>query len=358
MKKFVGGSSDIEEVDATRDLDKKSSEPQDLDKVLTTSHLDPQAASFVPEPMIKHSLVTRSVPVPEMKTTQAQQKASAHKSETATVHVPSVISVHEPMNTTARVPERTLHIPENVSSSHQTPVHIPESPPITSQRITVNEELMTTRQIPGLGASSYSTQVPPPLPPSNQESMMLQLLETQTQMRLPTPQVPKFSGDPLEYASFIMAFEARILPYVTTEANKLYYLDQQLEGCAKELIQGCIFMDVNHGCTEARHLLHMECGDPFKVATAYIQKANNWPNLKADDSQGLRTLSHFLTKCTNAMQNITHMNVLNHPMNMQTIVLKLPLYLQNKWRDTVGRLRNRSLDRSVTFHDLSQFVKN
>ena len=356
MKKFV--EEEFEEVDAIRDLDKKSSEPQDLNRMLIPSHLDPQAASFVPEPMIQHSLVTRSVPVPEMNSTQMQQKASAHKPETATVHVPSIIPVLEPMNTRARVQEKTsLHIPENVSSSHHTPVRIPESPPITSQRITVNEEPMTTRQIPRLGASSYSTQVPPPLPPSSQESMMLQMLETQTQMRLPTPQVPKFSGDPLEYASFIMAFEARILPYVTTEANKLYYLDQQLEGCAKELIQGCIFMDVNHGYTEARHLLYMEYGDPFKVATAYIEKANNWPNLKDDDDQGLRTLSHFLTKCTNAMQNVTHMNVLNHLTNMQTIVLKLPLYLQNKWRDTVGRLRNRSLDHAVTFHDLAQFVK-
>ena len=116
-------------------------------------------------------------------------------------------------------------------------------------------------------------------------------------------------------------------------------------------------MDANRGYTEARHLLYMEYGDPFKVATAYIEKANNWPNLKADDCQGLRTLSHFLTKCTNAMQNVTHMNVLNQLTNMQTIVLKLPLYLQNKWRDTVGRLRNRSLDCAVTFHDLAQFVK-
>ena len=355
MKRFV---EEFEEADATSDVDKKSSEPQDLDKVLTTSHLDPQAASFVPEPVIQHSLVTRSIPVPEMNSTQVQQKASAHKPETATVHVPSMLPVHETMNTTARVQEKTsLHIPESVSSSHQTPVRIPESPPVISQRKTVNEESMITRQIPGLGASSDSTQVPPPLPPPNQESMMLQLLETQTQMRLPTPQVPKFNGDPLEYASFIMAFEARILPYVTTEANKLYYLDQQLEGCAKELIQGCIFMDANSGYTEARHLLYMEYGDPFKVATAYIEKANNWPNLKDDDDQGLRTLSHFLTKCTNAMQNVTHMNVLNHLTNMQTIVLKLPLYLQNKWRDTVGRLRNRSLDRVVTFHDLAQFVK-
>ena len=261
MKKFV---EEFEEVDATRDLDKKSSEPQDLNRMLIASHLDPQAASFVPEPMIQHSLVTRSVPVPEMNSTQMQQKASAHKPETATVHVPSIIPVHEQMNTTAHVPERTLlRIPESVSSSHQTPVRIPESSPITSQRKTVNEESMTTRQIPGLGASSDSTQVPPLLPPSNQESMMLQLLETQTQMRLPTPQVPKFNGDPLEYASFIMAFEARILPYVATEANKLYYLDQQLEGCAKELIQGCIFMDINRGYAEARHLLYMEYGDPL-----------------------------------------------------------------------------------------------
>ena len=188
MKEFVGSLSDIEEVDATRDLDKKSSEPQDLDKVLTTSHLDPQSASFVPEPVIQHSLVTRSIPVPEMNSTQVQQKASEHKPETATVHVPSMLPVHETMNTTARVQEKTsLHIPESVSSSHQTPVRIPESPPVTSQRKTVNEESMTTRQIPGLGASSDSTQVPPPLPPSNQESMMLQLLETQMQMRLPTP---------------------------------------------------------------------------------------------------------------------------------------------------------------------------
>ena len=356
MKKFV--EEEFEEVDATRDLDKKSSEQQDLDKMLTTSHLDPQAASFVSEPVIQHSLATYSVPVPEMKTTQAQQKASAHKPETATEHVPSMIPVHETMNTTAHIPEKTsLHIPENVSSSHQTPVRIPERPPNTCQRITGNEESMTTRQIPGLGTSSYSTQVRTLLPPSNQESMMVQLLETQTQMHLPTPQVPKFSGDPLEYASFIMAFEARILPYVTTEANKLYYLDQQLEGCAKELIQGCIFMDANRGYTEARHLLYMEYGDPFKVATAYIKKANNWPNLKADDGQGLRTLSHFLTKCTNAMQNVTHTNVLNHLTNMQTIALKLPLYLQNKWRDTVCQLRNHSLDRSGMFHDLAQFVK-
>ena len=88
MKKFVGGSSDTEEVDTTRDLDKKSSEPQDLDRMLTPmSHLDPQAVSFVPEPVIQHSLVTRSVPVPEMNSKQAQQKASQHKPETATVHV-------------------------------------------------------------------------------------------------------------------------------------------------------------------------------------------------------------------------------------------------------------------------------
>ena len=52
-----------------------------------------------------------------------------------------------------------------------------------------------------------------------------------------------------------------------------------------------------------------------------------------------------------------HSYLFSRPLS-QNFVLKLPLYLQNKWRDTVGRLRNRSLDRSVTFEDLAQFVHN
>lgn len=115
--------------------------------------------------------MTHSVPVSEKKITQVQQKVLAHQSKTATVHVPLMTPVLEPMTTTAHVPEITsLHILENVSSSHQTHVCTSESLPITSQPLVTRNKgsMTTTRQVPAFGvASSYSAQVSPPNPLSN-----------------------------------------------------------------------------------------------------------------------------------------------------------------------------------------------
>ena len=157
------------------------------------------------------------------------------------------------------------------------------------------------------------------------------LVETYRQMFLPSPEVPKFTGDPIEYKSFIMSFEARILPHVSSECNKLYYLDQQLKGEPKDLIEGCLFMAPEIGYIEATRLLDKEYGDPFKVATAYLDKLSGWPMIKHDEGSKLKQLSLFLTKCKYAMQNVSHMTVLNHTPNMKMIIGKLPGYLQNKW---------------------------
>ena len=149
-------------------------------------------------------------------------------------------------------------------------------------------------------------------------------------MLLPQPDVPKFRGDPIEYNKFIMAFDTRIIAHTSGETDCLYYLDQLLEGEAKDLIGGCLFMDPINGYHEARKLLEKEYGDPFKISTAYINKVLTWPIIKQEDSLGLKRLALFLVKCESAMSSIFHMSVLNHAPNMQAIVQKLPFYLQNK----------------------------
>ncbi|XP_066948585.1 uncharacterized protein [Macrobrachium rosenbergii] len=82
------------------------------------------------------------------------------------------------------------------------------------------------------------------------------LLKTQQHMTaamlLPSIEVPKFKGDPIEFANFMMAFDARIAPNASGDADKLYYLDQQLEGEAKDLIGGCLYMSSSEGYTTAR----------------------------------------------------------------------------------------------------------
>ena len=173
-------------------------------------------------------------------------------------------------------------------------------------------------------------------------------------MLLPNIEVPKFKGDPIEFATFMRAFDARIVPNTSCNADRLYYLDQQLEGEAKDLIGGCMYMDSGEGYISARNLLNKEYGDPYMVSMAYVQKLLSWPVVKHDDARGLYTFALFLVKCRHAMTSMLHMEVLNHLPNLQAIVKKLPTYLQNKWCSLAGQLRE---DKGrVDFADLVEFI--
>ncbi len=169
-------------------------------------------------------------------------------------------------------------------------------------------------------------------------------------------QVRTFPLDPLDYNSFIMAFDTRIASRVTSDADKLYYLEQHVEGEAKELISGCMYMTATVGYAEARHLVHQHFGDPYKVSSAYVNRLLGWPPLRPDDNVGLRRLSYFLIKCPNAMSGMPDMSVLNHVTSMQAIVQKLPVYIQNKWRSASTSIR-RTQHILPVFNDLVRFTE-
>jgi len=175
-----------------------------------------------------------------------------------------------------------------------------------------------------------------------------------TAMMLPQPEVPKFNGDPMDYMTFAMAFDSRIAPHLKNDADKLYYLDQQLTGTAKDLVGGCLYMDASDGYKEARRILKKEYGDPYKVATAFVGKVQTWPSIKPDDSDNLKKFVVYLTKCSHAMKNVAHMSVLNHSPNMQAILKKIPIQLQGKWREHVVMLRKKGVD--VEFKHIVEFL--
>ena len=108
------------------------------------------------------------------------------------------------------------------------------------------------------------------------------------------------------------------------------FLDQHLVGEARELISGCLHMEPDEGYMETRRLLEKEYGHPYKVSSAYMRKLTSWPTLKYDDGPALKSLSIFLKKCNSAVKTISHLAVLNHPPNMQSVVQKLPFSLQAK----------------------------
>ncbi|XP_028395685.1 uncharacterized protein LOC114519713 [Dendronephthya gigantea] len=114
-------------------------------------------------------------------------------------------------------------------------------------------------------------------------------------------------------------------------------------------------MDPEQGYSEARKLLQDEYGDSYKISIAYVNKVLNWTVIKYNDQVGLKRFSLFLKKIKNAMSAISDMSVLNHPTNMQTVVKKLPQFLQTKWRDRATKLK-KSHQKVTQFEDLVTFV--
>ncbi len=175
-------------------------------------------------------------------------------------------------------------------------------------------------------------------------------------MLLPPAEVPRFNGDPLEFSAFMMAFKARIVPYTNSDSDKLYYLNQHLEGEPKNLIAGCLFMEPRSGFDTAMEQLQKQYGDPYIVSSAYINAVLNWSYISSDDSKGLYNLALFLSKCNHAMKAMSNMLILNYTQNLQIVVTKLPEYLKKAWQNQAESMSKRQED--VTFSTLVDFIQH
>ena len=82
----------------------------------------------------------------------------------------------------------------------------------------------------------------------NQQNKMTEMLVQQYQQGLlPLLRITKFTGDPLEYSTFIRSFESQIESKVKPSDVCLRYLEQYLEGEPRELIRGCLHLDGLNG---------------------------------------------------------------------------------------------------------------
>ena len=165
------------------------------------------------------------------------------------------------------------------------------------------------------------------------------LADQQRQSLLPTLTLSKFTGDPLEYPTFIRSFESQVEAKTSANDVRFQYLEQYLQGEPKELIKECLYLGRHSGYLEAKRLLKDKYGDPYKISNAYIKKINEWPYIRAGDEQALDRFSTFLTQCRSAISSLTFLSILNHPHNLQSMVTKLPLPLQDQWRREANKMR-------------------
>ena len=114
-------------------------------------------------------------------------------------------------------------------------------------------------------------------------------------------------------------------------------------------------MNAEEGYIEVRNILKKEYGDPFKVSTAYVSKVHKWSPVKYDNGTTLKSFSVFLNKCKHSMTSNSYLCVLEHVLNLKSVVLKLPLHLQGKWREHATKMRNS--DQTPSFKELTEFIE-
>ncbi|KAL1274359.1 hypothetical protein QQF64_027173 [Cirrhinus molitorella] len=111
---------------------------------------------------------------------------------------------------------------------------------------------------------------------------------------LPAWNIPLFDGDPLQYISFMRAFEQRVKEKAS-KSECLYYLEQFTRGQPRELVRSCLYVTPELGYIKAKQLVQEHFGSKLlKMAMAYIEKAFSLAPIKHEDVNALQTYSLVL----------------------------------------------------------------
>ncbi|XP_067945018.1 uncharacterized protein [Watersipora subatra] len=153
--------------------------------------------------------------------------------------------------------------------------------------------------------------------------------------RLPVPDPPIFTGNPLEYVDWEISFRTLVESSGIPDADKIHYLKKYVAGPAKEAISGAFLLKSDMAYLTAKQKLKDRFGSDFAVAEAFRSKLQQWPKLRANDHTGIQKFADFLGQCQTAMQQIDELAVLNDSQQNIMLMSKLPDWLANRWKRQV-----------------------
>ncbi len=176
------------------------------------------------------------------------------------------------------------------------------------------------------------------------------LAESIAVSRLPAPEPPVFTGDPLEYPSWKASFTTLVERRNVPTLERIHFLRRYLGGPAKEAVGGLFFLDSDKAYSKAKAILQQRFGDPFQVTEAFRDKLDAWPKVK--DSKDLRNFADFLTQCNIAKECVPGLEILNDCRENRKLLQKLPEWLVVRW----GRIAAES-NSYPDFNSFTEFME-
>lgn len=149
--------------------------------------------------------------------------------------------------------------------------------------------------------------------------------------RLPPPEPFIFSGDPLQYTDWVVAFESLIGSRRCSVVEKLYYLKRYVSGKAKEVVNGYFLLQSEDAYQKAKSALQKRFGDSYTVSEAFRTKIERWPQISTRDGEGLRSFADFLQQCQTAMSSVPDLKILEDNRENKKMLQKVPDWVVRKW---------------------------
>lgn len=168
-----------------------------------------------------------------------------------------------------------------------------------------------------------------------QNKITAALVQQQHSLFLPPRDIPIFEGDPFTYRAFVKAFK-HVAGGRASKAVCLFYLEPFTKGQPHELVRSRQHMDPASGYAMGKGPLQEHFGIHHKTATAYMEKALVWQSIKCDKVNALQAYSLFLQG----------KNIFDMPVNMRTIVSKLPFKMRDQWRAKAQEIMERTNGRA------------
>ncbi|XP_067945305.1 uncharacterized protein [Watersipora subatra] len=145
------------------------------------------------------------------------------------------------------------------------------------------------------------------------------------------PEPGVFTGDPLQYADWRVAYNYLIGARAGSPIEKLHRLRKYVDGEAKETISGYFRLQTEDAYQEALQTLDEEFGRPDLVEDGFRDKLESWPKIGKFDKDALKKYSIFLKQCVAAQSSLNNLKVLSDKRENKKFIKCLPEWVANRW---------------------------
>ncbi|XP_077863637.1 uncharacterized protein LOC144347855 [Saccoglossus kowalevskii] len=133
-------------------------------------------------------------------------------------------------------------------------------------------------------------------------------------------------------------FDSLVQSACVSTAEKLSFLGKYTTGTTKTLVDRYRLRNVDNverAYKEAWEELESRFGNPAVISSIIIKQLSTFSKIKADDNQRLLELADLCVDTVAHMKDLPHLIILDTPHGMNPVVVKLPSYVLNRWRERV-----------------------